>query len=527
MGIKVHKGAVCGMAAAAVLGIAVFPTVAAGTVSGSGQAATLVSTDSTYDRGLDLEAGIITTVEQDQRSLYAHKAITVADGGADIYASADEGSEVVGSLEKNAGCDVLGSEGSWTHVSSGGCEGYVLTESLAIGQDAQEYALENGIEGIVAQNNSDSAIDVYAQPSADADVIATVESQQETGALCTVNGASWVEVEVNDTTGYVPAEAVELETRYAEADALTEADKSAVSETSETVYATTQVNIRSDASEESTAVGVLEAGGSITRTGTLDNGWSRVDSNGQTAYIKSEFLTADAQQVAADNSETQTDTSAQADTSADASGSSQTAQTLNETVYATTAVRVRASASTDSNILGVLNTGDSLTRTAEADGWSTVSYNGSTGYVKSDYLSTSVPAQSAEDTSSSDLSSSDSSSLGQQIADFAIQFVGYPYVYGGNSLTNGVDCSGFAQQVYLHFGISIPRTCTAQAAACTQISESELQPGDLVFYGTSGNIGHVAIYLGNGRVVHASNPANGIMTSNMNYRTIYCFGRFR
>ena len=107
----------------------------------------------------------------------------------------------------------------------------------------------------------------------------------------------------------------------------------------------------------------------------------------------------------------------------------------------------------------------------------------------------------------------------------AVQYVGYPYVYGGNSLTNGVDCSGFTQQVYLHFGYSIPRRASIQATVGTSVAISDLQPGDLVFYGDSEGVGHVVIYIGNGKVVHASTPSKGIIISDLYYRTPMCAKR--
>src|SRR5699024_6318623 len=99
-------------------------------------------------------------------------------------------------------------------------------------------------------------------------------------------------------------------------------------------------------------------------------------------------------------------------------------------------------------------------------------------------------------------SSSSNSSLGQEIVNYALQFVGNPYVWGGTSLTNGADCSGFVQSVYAHFGISLPRTSESQMYAGTTVSYSEAQPGDLICYGS-----HIAIYIGNGQIVHASNSA--------------------
>lgn len=109
---------------------------------------------------------------------------------------------------------------------------------------------------------------------------------------------------------------------------------------------------------------------------------------------------------------------------------------------------------------------------------------------------------------------------GQAIVDYACQFIGNPYVWGGTSLTNGADCSGFVQSVYKNFGYSLPRTCTPQSNAGTAVSLAALAPGDLVFYdhGT-GSCEHVGIYIGNGQIVHASSSRTGIKISNVNYST--------
>ncbi len=106
-----------------------------------------------------------------------------------------------------------------------------------------------------------------------------------------------------------------------------------------------------------------------------------------------------------------------------------------------------------------------------------------------------------------------------------MQFVGNPYVYGGSSLTHGTDCSGFTQAVFRKFGISLPRTSGSQSGVGKKISVSSARAGDLIFYAKNGRVNHVAICIGGGRVVHASNPTTGITTSNMNYRTPYCARR--
>ena len=112
-------------------------------------------------------------------------------------------------------------------------------------------------------------------------------------------------------------------------------------------------------------------------------------------------------------------------------------------------------------------------------------------------------------------SSSGGSAKGQEIANFACQFVGNPYVPGGTSLTEGADCSGFTMAVYNNFGISLPRSSYAQAGYGREVSYSEAQPGDIIYYG-----GHVGIYIGNGLIVHASTQATGIKISNALYRSI-------
>lgn len=123
-------------------------------------------------------------------------------------------------------------------------------------------------------------------------------------------------------------------------------------------------------------------------------------------------------------------------------------------------------------------------------------------------------SETATDTASSTTASSGSG--GSSVVDYAKQFVGNPYVWGGTSLTSGADCSGFVQSVYSNFGVSLPRTSYEQQNAGREVSYSEAQPGDLICYG-----GHVAIYMGDGKIVHASNSRDGIKVSdNAAYRTI-------
>jgi cell wall-associated NlpC family hydrolase len=116
--------------------------------------------------------------------------------------------------------------------------------------------------------------------------------------------------------------------------------------------------------------------------------------------------------------------------------------------------------------------------------------------------------------------------LRKNMISYAKKFLGNRYVYGGTSLTNGTDCSGFTMRIYQKFGYKIPRTARAQASASKRISSSQKKKGDLIFYGSGNTVTHVAMYIGNGKVIHASNRRDGIKISKWNYRRYIKIGRF-
>ena len=154
------------------------------------------------------------------------------------------------------------------------------------------------------------------------------------------------------------------------------------------------------------------------------------------------------------------------------------------------------------------------------------SASGGTSSSGSSSSSSNSESSSSSNSSSAESSGTVASGDGAAIAAYAQKFIGNPYVYGGTSLTNGADCSGFVQSVYAHFGIKIARTSRDQAvSAGKKVDLGSLQPGDLIFYTSGGRVNHVAMYIGGGRVVHASNRKEGIKTSAYNYRTPYCARR--
>ncbi len=179
---------------------------------------------------------------------------------------------------------------------------------------------------------------------------------------------------------------------------------------------------------------------------------------------------------------------------------------------------IRESAKKKGAALGSLSKGEELEYLEDAGDWTKVLFDGQEAYVASEYIS----LGSALDTAVSKyeiLYGDDISEERASLVEFAKQFVGNPYVWGGTSLTRGADCSGFVLSVFKEYGVELPHYSVAQSEKGTKITAAELLPGDLVFYGTSSvKINHVAIYIGNGQVVHASSPKNGIKISEYDYR---------
>ena len=320
------------------------------------------------------------------------------------------------------------------------------------------------------------------------------------------------------------------------------------------IYSTTTLNIRKKGSINVKIVGKMKKGNIAT---VLKKGseWSKVRSGNVTGYVKNQYL------VFGDEIENFAKQNVK-----------KVAKVQTETL------RVRKKASTDSKIVTLVSEDDKLKVKKQTNDWAKVKVDGQTGYVSKDYAKVTysfgkaksmkqiqaeqeakkraeeaarnkpVSTTSSSHTSNTgttsgsttgstqttkkasvSVSSSGSSATGSRIVSYAQQFVGNPYRYGGNSLTNGIDCSGFTQQIMAKFGYSISRTSSSQSGDGRAVSTSNLRAGDLVFYGDGGSIDHVALYIGGGQVVHASNsapyPRGGIKISNVNYRTPICARR--
>lgn len=184
----------------------------------------------------------------------------------------------------------------------------------------------------------------------------------------------------------------------------------------------------------------------------------------------------------------------------------------------TDSLKVRAEASTDSEVITMVPNGEQLEVAASEGDWVRVYLDDEEVFVFAEYVQVDARLNTAI-TMSELLYGQGVSDVRVDLCQYAKEFLGNPYVWGGTSLTKGADCSGFVLSVYRKYGVSLPHSSRAQANCGTKITLAEAQPGDLVFYGNGKTINHVAIYIGGGQVIHASNPKTGIRISNVSYRT--------
>ena len=181
-------------------------------------------------------------------------------------------------------------------------------------------------------------------------------------------------------------------------------------------------------------------------------------------------------------------------------------------------LKVREEASTESEVVMTVAEGERLDVIEELDGWVKVDVDGQEVYVSDEFVEISEDLDTAL-TITEVLYGEGVSDIRVELCEFAKQFVGNPYVWGGTSLTKGADCSGFVLSVFAEYGVTLPHYSVAQSKEGTAIDIDEVLPGDLIFYSNGSTINHVAIYIGNGQVIHASSPKTGIKISNYNYRT--------
>lgn len=260
------------------------------------------------------------------------------------------------------------------------------------------------------------------------------------------------------------------------------------------------LNIREGAGEDYDLVGKLQkdAGCEILET---EGEWSKIQSGEVTGYVKTEFLFTG--EVAAKKAEEIKSIVATSNT-----------MTLN----------ARTEPNTDCSIWTTIAEGEELQVSEDMGDWIKVDIDGDECYVAREFVELSEELPKAM-TMTEIRYGEGVSDVRVDMIQYACQFVGNRYVWGGTSLTNGVDCSGFTMKIYEKYGIYLPHSSRAQANYGTRVNSSEAKPGDLFFYGSGSGINHVAMYIGGGQVVHASSAKTGIKISNAFYRNPICVVR--
>ena len=448
---------------------------------------------------------------------YQNLGIVQVSGYVNIRETPDMKGNIIGKVSGDGACEVLGEEGEWSHITSGGIEGYISSQYLVTGEEAKELAKSLVKKRAIIMTENDN-LNIRSGPSKDAEIVGQALPAERYEVLSEADG--WVEI----NSGYISADYCEV--KYAlnegrkldlKAQAINQYDNLVIFKKSG------YMNVRSTPENkgDDNVIGKLtsKAAGDIIET--LD-GWYKIKSGTVTGYIAADPELIATGQEAKDLA-------------------MQNATQM--AIITTDVLNVRVEPNTDSKIWTQIVKDERYPVVDQQDGWvqidlgSVDTEDGSQDGDEKAYISTRdnnvevryalneaikfTPAKDSSSGASSDVSdSSTKQSRRSQLVNYALQFVGNRYVWGGTSLTNGVDCSGFTMRVMEKFGVSLPHYSGSQAQMGKKVTSATMKPGDLIFYaGSNGKVNHVAIYIGNGRIVHAASRRSGIKTSTWNYRT--------
>ena len=448
---------------------------------------------------------------------YQNLGIVQVSGYVNIRETPDMKGNIIGKVSGDGACEVLGEEGEWSHITSGGIEGYISSQYLVTGEEAKELAKSLVKKRAIIMTENDN-LNIRSGPSKDAEIVGQALPAERYEVLSEADG--WVEI----NSGYISADYCEVNYALNEgrkldlkAQAINQYDNLVIFKKSG------YMNVRSTPENkgDDNVIGKLtsKAAGDIIET--LD-GWYKIKSGTVTGYIAADPELIATGQEAKDLA-------------------MQNATQM--AIITTDVLNVRVEPNTDSKIWTQIVKDERYPVVDQQDGWvqidlgSVDTEDGSQDGDEKAYISTRdnnvevryalneaikfTPAKDSSSGASSDGSgSSTKQSRRSQLVNYALQFVGNRYVWGGTSLTNGVDCSGFTMRVMEKFGVSLPHYSGSQAQMGKKVTSATMKPGDLIFYaGSNGKVNHVAIYIGNGRIVHAASRRSGIKTSTWNYRT--------
>ena len=410
--------------------------------------------------------------------------------------------DIIGKMQQNAACEILSQEGDWYHIQSGDVDGYVSAQYILTGEEARAAALPEVKLRAIVQADS---LNIRSAPELDpSNIVAQALMHERYEVLEELDG--WIRI----PSGYISSDYAELELCLNEARKM-DLKAMAIGRYSNLLISKVNnyLNVRSspeDAGNDN-IIGKLPGKAAADILGE-ENGWYHIQSGDINGYVS-----MDPQYVA---------TGQEAQDLAMANASLMA-------IVNTERLNVRMEPNTESRIWTQISKEERYPVVDQLDGWVQIELDAGDDESGPDaaYISTQdnlvevrYALPEAIHFSPLEEEANAQASLRSQIVNYALQFVGNPYVWGGTSLTNGADCSGFTQSVLRHFGISIPRVSRDQSRAGSAVTQSEMRPGDLVFYtNSSGTVNHVAMYIGNGQVVHAASRRSGIKISQWNYRS--------
>ena len=422
---------------------------------------------------------------------YQNLGIVQVSGYLNVRKEPNTSADIVGKLMGDSACEILDStQEGWYKISSGGIEGYIDSQYVLTGDEAKKKAYDLvSLRAIVQVDN----LNIRKEANTTSDVMGQGLLNERYEVIDQLDG--WVQI----PSGYMSADYVKLE--YA----LNEARKLDLKAMIFNMYKNIGIsdvdnylNVREEPSENGKIIAKMpsKAAGNILET--TDNGWYKIQSGKITGYVKSDYILTG--QPAKDEALKVAELMA---------------------IVNTDMLNARSEPSTDSKIWTQISNNEKYPVLKQIDGWVEIELEeDSNAYVASDYVDVRYALPEAIKFSPLEEKANAAASLRTQIVNYALQFLGNPYVWGGTSLTKGADCSGFTLSVFGHFGISLPHYSGSQANMGKAVKSSEMRPGDLVFYANSkGTINHVGIYIGNGQIVNAASRRSGIKISTWNYRT--------
>lgn len=409
---------------------------------------------------------------------------TVNVQAARVRKEANTTSDIVTVVYENDEVEILEESGDWYKIKYKNDTGYIKKDFIKQSSSVANNTTNTVSNKITTQENNESstelvvtssAVNIKLLPSLISTTLTKVETEKELTKIAEIN--NWVKVTDGTITGWIPKSKLQ--------------NQNVSSETTDSQNASAQNTTTQNTTTQNTT----------TQNTTVQNTTSNVNNTVQNT-----------------------------NTSQSSTNTTSSEKTTNKVgVVKVETAKIREKASTNSNVVDFLDYGDKVTITAEEGDWYKITFGNISGYVSKTLLTVSddknISSRSlTEERGYEDKATvSEETNTGTAVVEYAKQYLGYSYVVGGKTPESGFDCSGFTRYVFLNFGVTLASTAADQNSIGTEISRSELQPGDLILFYNEGKtkIGHTGIYIGNGDFIHAANPQRGVVTDNLNTNSYY------